>query len=177
MDSHEAPSSPGIAKPIEAEVVPIIYTRYTGPQPMSIAGRAMAAAVALGCLSVLCIAAWLHPNRAGFGTHRQLGLAECAFKAHTGLPCPSCGYTTAFAYFAHANPIASFVTQPMGMVLALTTAVTVWVGFYIAITGRPVHRLLRLIPSRYYMMPILLFALLAWGWKILLTLTHHDGWG
>jgi hypothetical protein len=64
----------------------------------------------------------------------------------------------------------------MGALLAWVTAITVWVGLYIAVTGRPVHRLLTLLPGRYYLMPLLLFALLAWGFKIMLTLTKHDGW-
>lgn len=164
------PDSPDI------EAVPVIYTRYSPLVPMSLIERAMAACIALSCLGVLCVAAWLRPSHDGIGTHRQLGLAACSFKIRTGLPCPSCGYTTAFTYFAHGNPVASFYAQPMGAVLALACGIAVWIGFYIAFTGRPVHRLFRLLSSRYYLMPILSFALLAWGWKILLTLTGHDGW-
>ena len=156
--------------PVEPIVVPIIYTRFSAPEPMTLAGRAMAFLVAAGCLLVLGIAAWLHPSERGYGTHQQLGLAPCVFKLRTGLPCPSCGYTTAFAYFAHGKPLSSFITQPMGALLALSTAVAVWIGFYIALTGRPVHRLFKLLPGRYYLMPVLLFALAAWGWKILVTL-------
>lgn len=160
----------------DIETVPVIYTRYSPPMPMSLIERAMAFCIGVCCLGVLCIAAWLRPNHDGIGTHRQLGLAACSFKIRTDLPCPSCGYTTAFAYFAHGNPVASFYTQPMGALLALACAVTVWIGFHIAITGRPVHRLFKLLSSRYYLMPILIFAVMAWGWKILLTLTGHDGW-
>ena len=172
INLFDADVSPGT----DGDVVPIIYTRYAPAERMTFAGRLMAGGIALGCLTILGIAAWLRPDRHGFGTHQQLGLSACAFKIRTGLPCPSCGFTTAFTYFAHANPIASFFTQPMGAALALATAVTVWIGFYISLTGRPVHRLFKLLPNRYYMMPILIFALLAWGWKIGLTLTHHDGW-
>ena len=160
----------------DLETVPVIYTRYLPPIPMTWIERAMAAIVAMGCLGVLCIAAWLQPSHEGFGTHRQLGLAACAFKIRTGLPCPSCGYTTAFTYFAHGNFVASFYTQPMGALLALVSAVAVWIGFYIAFTGRPVHRLFGLLSSRYYLMPILIFALVSWGWKIFLTRTGRDGW-
>ena len=159
---------------IAPRAVPVIYTRYARPDPLSIAHRGIAALIALGCLTVLVIAAWLQPSLAGTGTHQQLGLSACAFKARTGLPCPTCGYTTSFSYFAHGNPLLSFYTQPMAALLALATAVAVWVGFYIAITGRPVHRLLKLLPSRYYLMPVLIFALLAWAWKIFLTL-HGAG--
>jgi hypothetical protein len=165
-----------VAMQAEADVVPVIYTRYAGAQPMAISSRLAAGLIATGCLAVLCVAAWLQPSHSGIGTHRQLGLEACAFKLRTGLPCPSCGFTTAFAFFAHGNLIASVYTQPTGALLALGTAAAVWIGFYIAITGRPVHRLFRLLPWRYCMMPVMAFALLSWGWKIALTLTRHDHW-
>jgi hypothetical protein len=141
---------------------------------MSLVARGAAAVVASGCLGVLLIAAWLRPDPRGLGTHQQLGLAACAFQERTGLPCPSCGFTTAFSYFAHGRLLASFAAQPMGALLALATAVSVWVGFYIAISGRPVHRLLRLVPSRYYLLPLLTFALLAWGWKVTVVLMSRQ---
>lgn len=155
--------------------LPVIYTRIEGAVPLSPANRALAALVAGACLTVLVIGALLRPDAHGFGTHTQLGFQSCQFKARTGLPCPSCGFTTAFTCFAHGAFLSSFYVQPMGAVLALLTAATIWVGFYIAVTGRPVHRLFRMIPGRYYLMPLLVFALLAWGWKVLLTLTGHDG--
>src|SRR5260370_29321828 len=103
----------------------------------------------MSCLGVLLIAAKLRPERGGTGTDQQVGFARCEFMARTGLPCPSCGFTTAFSHFAHGNFVASVYTQPMGALLAWATAITVWVGFYIAVTGRPVHRLLTLLPGRY----------------------------
>lgn len=138
--------------------------------------RLLAAGVAGGCLAVLLVAAWLKPNVHGTGTHTQLGLEACAFKVRTGLPCPSCGFTTAFAYFAHGNLLASVYTQPMGAALAALAAAAVWIGFYVALTGRPVHRLFKLLPSRYYLIPLMTLAVLGWGWKIVLTLTGRDGW-
>ncbi len=159
------------------ESVPVIYTRAEGAVPLKAPARVIAGIVGASCLAVLVIAVRLRPDATGTGTHRQLGFAACEFKARTGLPCPSCGFTTAFSYFAHGKFVASFYTQPMGALLAWATAIAVWVGFYIAVTGRPVHRLLTLLPGRYYLMPLLLFGLLAWGYKILLTLMKRDGWG
>jgi hypothetical protein len=52
----------------------------------------------------------------------------------------------------------------------------VWIGLYVAITGRPVHRLLGLVPGRYYVVTLLAFAMFGWAWKIVLTLSGHDGW-
>jgi hypothetical protein len=166
------PGADGTAA-LASAAVPIIYTRSEPAVAMTVLGRAVAALVAAGCLGVLLVAAWLRPDARGLGTHQQLGLAACAFQERTGLPCPSCGFTTAFSLFAHGRPLASFVAQPMGALLAWATAVTVWAGFYIAISGRPVHRLLRLVPSRYYLLPLLTFALAAWGWKVALVLMQN----
>ena len=162
------------------QALPIIYSR-SGPAAVS-AGRlragprVLALAVALGCLSVLVLAAYLRPSPTGVGSHRSLGLNSCQFLDSTGLPCPSCGMTTSFTWFARGNLLASLYVQPMGAVLAAVAACCVWGGFYVAATGRPVYRLLRLLPARYYLMPLLAWALLAWGWKILIHLNGLDGW-
>ena len=174
FSTNDGPPVAQLGAPPPPEVVPVIYTRSEPAVALSVISRLVSATIALGCLGVMLIAAWLRPDPHGFGTHRQLGLAACAFKDRTGLPCPSCGFTTAFTYFAHGHPLASLYTQPFGAALAFTTAAAVWVGLYIALTGRPVHRLLRLVPSRYYVVPLLSFALLAWGWKIGLTLMGRE---
>jgi hypothetical protein len=79
-------------------------------------------------------------------------------------------------FFSHGNPVASFYIQPMGFVIAVGLAVAVWVGAYIAITGRPVHRLLWFIPVRTWLLVLLGFAIGGWGWKIFIHLTGRDGW-
>ena len=47
---------------------------------------------------------------------------------------------------------------------------------YIGLTGKPFARLMRTIPTRYYVAPLLTFAVLAWGWKIFIHLRGMDGW-
>ena len=159
--------------------LPIIYTRTGagGPARLRLAPRALALAVALSCLAVLGLAARLPPSPTGIGSHRALGLQSCHFLDTTGLPCPSCGMTTSFTWFARGNLLASLYVQPMGAALAAITACCVWGGLYIALTGRPVYRLLRLIPGRYYLLPLLTLGVLAWGWKTLIQLNGLDGWG
>ena len=139
-------------------------------------GRLLAAALALGCLTPLIMAALLSPSHDGLGTHREMGFAQCSFLQRTGLPCPSCGMTTSWAWFSRGNVVASLYIQPMGTVLAALAACCFWAGLYVAITGRPVYRLLHVIPGRYYFVPLLAFAILAWGWKIFIHLTGRDGW-
>jgi hypothetical protein len=160
------------------EALPIIYApRRTTPATLSLTGRLLALGSAIACLTVLVIGALATPNPSGVGTHASaLHLQSCHFLTTTGLPCPGCGMTTSFAWFARGNLVASAYVQPMGTALSLLAAVTVWVGFYIAFTGRPVYRLFRLVPARYYLVPLFTLGLLGWGWKILLRLNHWDGW-
>ena len=154
----------------------LIYARRAAAAPVPVVGRLLAAVVAGGCLAVLIIAAWLVPSPDGFGTHRAMGLAECAFLARTGLPCPACGMTTSFAWFARGNLVASFYVQPMGTVLAILSGMAVWVGGYVAATGRPLHRLLGVVPDRYYLVPLLSLAVAGWAWKMFIHLHGIDGW-
>jgi hypothetical protein len=164
--------------PVLQLAVPNIYAVAPQTPPVSIWGRLLALVVASGCLTVLTLAAALPPNPSGMGTHKaSLGLPPCAFLQTTDLPCPSCGMTTSFAWFTKGNLLASVYVQPMGAMVATLAAACVWGGFYIAISGRPAHRLLRMLPARYTLFPLLLLGVLAWGWKILIHLKGIDGWG
>jgi hypothetical protein len=157
--------------------LPIVYANTGTAARISPWGRLLAASIALGCLSLLVVAAFLPPSPDGLGTHTQLGLQQCGFLQRTGLPCPSCGMTTSFAWFVRGNILASFYVQPMGMILALLCGMTVWTGAYVAITGRPVYRLVSTLPPKYYLFPLLVLALIAWAWKIFIHLHGMDGWG
>jgi hypothetical protein len=156
--------------------VPQIYRKQGPLARVSGWGRLLAGSLAAVCLGLLITAARLTPNPNGLGTHRELGLDQCAFLERTGLPCPSCGMTTSFAWFARGNLLASIYVQPMGAMLAALSGMMVWAGAYIAITARPVHRLLSAMRPRYHVIPLLVLAVLAWGWKIFIHLHGIDGW-
>src|SRR5262245_50047952 len=68
---------------------------------------------------ILATAFFLTPNPKGFGTHEKLHLPPCLFRALTHLPCPSCGLTTSFAYFAKGAFLKSFQANLMGPFLFL----------------------------------------------------------
>jgi hypothetical protein len=63
----------------------------------------------------------LEPDPRGFGTHTQLGLRPCAFLTVTGRLCPTCGMTTAFAWFYRGRIDRSWQANPAGCVYALLT--------------------------------------------------------
>lgn len=90
---------------------------------------------ALAALALLITASRLTPSPSGTGTHTQLGLTPCGFLGATGIPCPTCGMTTAFAGAANLEPRASLRAQPMGTLLALATAAGFWTLLHVALTG------------------------------------------
>jgi len=99
-------------------------------------GRRIGAIVAGGCGGVLAIAAWLTPVPAGMGTHQQLGWPACGFRMVTGLPCPTCGMTTAFAWMAHGHPLKAIAAQPLGALLCTGVAAGLVIGLISLFTGR-----------------------------------------
>jgi hypothetical protein len=158
------------------QAVPLIYSRPPTAPNLTRGTRILLLALALGCLAVLIIAAVLKPVASGLGTHAELGLAPCGFLVRTGLPCLSCGMTTSLSWFVRGNLLASFYVQPMGCVLALATAMTFWIALYGAITAKPIGRVLAQVQVRYYIVPLLSLAILAWGWKMFIHLRGMDGW-
>ncbi len=156
---------------------PQIYLRAASAAARLSAGtRLLALGVAAACLAPLITAAILVPSPTGVGTHTALGLSQCQFLVRTGLPCPGCGMTTSFAWFARGNIEASLYVQPMGTVLAVLAVATFWGALYVALSGKPAYRLALRIPPRYYLWYLPAFAIMAWAWKIWIHAHHADGW-
>lgn len=63
---------------------------------------------------VVVAAIYLSPDRRGFGTHEQLGLAPCAYLARTGKPCLTCGMTTSFALSARGRLPSAYASNALG---------------------------------------------------------------
>lgn len=85
---------------------------------------------------VFAIAFMLHPDDRGHGTHQQLGLAPCMAMQVFGTPCPFCGMTTSFSYFAHGQPVNAMKTQPAGALLFVLSGISGVIGLGVAISGR-----------------------------------------
>jgi hypothetical protein len=81
---------------------------------------------------VLGIARALTPDPSGVGTHLQLGLPRCGFLSLTGLPCPACGLTTAFAHMARGEIAAAASVNAFGVLLFAIVCgaipLAVWAG-------------------------------------------------
>ena len=129
--------------------------------------RVVGAGVAVGAASLLGVAAWLDPSPQGLGTHSQLSLPPCGWILTMDLPCPTCGMTTAFAYAADGNLVGSFVTQPMGAVLAVAAAIALLVGTYTVATGSRVAALFGRLCNRRAAWLLGTAFVAAWVYKII----------
>jgi hypothetical protein len=89
------------------------------------AERAWWVAIGAVALGVLAIARVLEPDPSGTGTHLQLGLPPCAFLSLSGLPCPTCGLTTSFAYMARLEITHAFAVHAIGPLLFTLTLASV----------------------------------------------------
>lgn len=131
--------------------------------------RGAALGIAVACTVPLLVAATLVPSPTGMETHRQLGLPSCTWPGMFGIPCISCGMTTAFALAVRGSLVAAFLVQPAGAILCLLMALGAVVGAWSAGSGWPVHRFLTPLarPRTAWLAAALLAG--AWGWKILST--------
>ena len=114
---------------------------------------------------VLCLLWQLAPARAGYGTHRQLGLPSCGYLARTGYPCPGCGVTTALAAMAHGRLARAWQAQPFGVAMFAAVVLVGLVGLAQLICGRDL--LGRVRPRWWWLGPVVLAWLGGWAYKLL----------
>jgi hypothetical protein len=123
---------------------------------------------ALGLAAVLVVARRLEPDPRGYGTHTQLGLYPCMFFKVTGQPCPSCGMTTAFAWFVRGRFDRSWQANPVGSLLALTCVLLIPWLVAGAVRGRPVGCRSLEIPLIGLVVAAVALSLLSWTIRLLL---------
>lgn len=134
--------------------------------------RLAAGATLLGCVAVLACAAWLKPDPRGYGTHQQFGLGACGMILGTGLPCPTCGMTTAFSHTVRGQWSSAIRAQLGGFLLAIGVALLGLLCGRAVLTGRWPHVPLRVTP--FGLSALLLFVLVG-GWGLKLALGLADG--
>lgn len=59
----------------------------------------------------------------------------CGFKMRTGLPCPTCGFTTATLAFFKGHIFEAFYIQPAGAILCVLVVLAVFLSFICAVFG------------------------------------------
>jgi len=121
--------------------------------------------IAAAMAAVLVTAAWLTPAKEGMGTHEALGLPPCSLVVTSGLPCPTCGMTTAYAHAMRGQFVSAFIAQPMGLVLWAGTWLMAIYGALVAMRGRGLWiNWDRLAPR--LMLALGIGMMLGWGFKI-----------
>ncbi|MAD34376.1 MAG: hypothetical protein CMJ88_11575 [Planctomycetes bacterium] len=127
--------------------------------------------IAVVVFVVAAVAAWklsgVSPDERGHGTHEQFGMDPCGWPEVYGIPCPTCGCTTAAAQVVHGDLVGAFITQPFGATLASLGLIAGAHGLLCLLRGRSfVDALVRL---PFWRLVAGMFALLwlAWGYKYL----------
>lgn len=129
--------------------------------------RLIFAGLAAGAITALALACAIDPDPRGHGTHEQLGLPPCGLVAEYGIPCPSCGFTTTFAFSVRLRFWEALQTQPFGVLVFLGFAFAVPLGVAVgwrrfsvlhATDSWPWWRILGL---------TMLLYLAGWGYKLL----------
>ncbi len=164
-------AEPPPARPASRSTHPLGPLWQMVPLESRLGGRLYAAGVLAATTAVLAVAAVrLHPDGLYEGVHQQLGLPPCGFVQVTGLPCPTCGMTTAFAHAVRGEVGASIHSQAAGFVLALATfAVGVFSAVALVTGRRPSLNWYRIDPLRVVWAGCGLFVF-AWGVKIVIWL-------
>jgi hypothetical protein len=121
-------------------------------------------------LAVLLTAAWLHPSPLHHGTHTQLGLPPCGFLVMTGVPCPGCGLTTAFANMIRGNVVAAAQANPFGILLFLVTLFSMPVSLLGAIKGWRVVPVLERVHADRWALVLAAVSVTVWVTKVVTIL-------
>ncbi len=116
--------------------------------------------------SVLVLARVLEPAASGVGTHEQLGLPPCGMLVFTGLPCPACGLTTAFAHLARFELALSIHANPLGLPLFLLTLACVPLSLVWLLRGRTLMGIIDALEADKWSLRFVVAALVVWGARL-----------
>ncbi|WP_236254708.1 DUF2752 domain-containing protein [Mucisphaera calidilacus] len=123
--------------------------------------------VALICLAVMIGLYQLEPEARGYGTHGQFASQPCGWVEQYDLPCPTCGVTTSASLAAHGSLLASFWTQPLGLLIMLSLSVVFWQQLGVALFGWATMAPGRMLLQRSTWLALIAITLFSWGWKFL----------
>ncbi len=124
-------------------------------------------------LAVIVTASTLTPNPIGHSTHTQLGLPPCGFLLLTGVPCPGCGLTTAFAHMANFDPIGAASANPFGIPLFLVSAFTIPFSAWGYLRGLRVIETLERFHFEKVAIMLSISSILVWGTRLLAMAWAH----
>jgi hypothetical protein len=121
---------------------------------------------------VLGIARALTPDPSGVGTHLQLGLPRCGFLALTGLPCPACGLTTAFAHMARGELAQAASAHALGVLLFALTLGSIPLGVWAGVRELPPSETFRRLRAAQSCTALALLGLVYWCARVTWIVVH-----
>jgi hypothetical protein len=128
----------------------------------SIGQRKVAAIVCLGI--IVFFAAFALAGHYKIDMGRLLGY--CGFKQRTGLPCPTCGMTTATLAFAQGKIFEAFYIQPACGFLCCVMVIVAILAFIIAVFGiyfRFIERFFTEVKLRYMILALIIIIIAGWA--------------
>jgi len=106
-----------------------------GPGPVWL-DRGIAIAVVAAAVACTALLLSVDPDPRGYDTHVQLGMAPCSWPRVYGIPCPTCGATTAACLLVHGHPLQAVATQPFGAAIAAAGLVAAAAAAWCLLRGR-----------------------------------------
>lgn len=129
--------------------------------------RLVAALVLLAAVVCAALLVGVDPDARGHGTHTQLGLSACEWPQAYGIPCPTCGATTAAALLVHGRLLSAFMTQPFGAAFALAGLCAGAAAGYCLLRSRSFLDVYAQLPRTAIALGAGLLLLASWGYKCL----------
>ena len=97
-------------------------------------------------------------------------LNPCGFKQRTGLPCPTCGFTTSALAFARGRIFEAFYIQPAAALLCCMFLIIAFLAFLIAVFGvyfRFINRFFAEVKIKHIILALIV--IIAAGWAVTLA--------
>jgi hypothetical protein len=112
---------------------------------------------------VSCIGTLAYPLLSRAGTLHF----DCLFREFTGLPCPSCGYSSALSSLVEGDLAGSFLHNPGWIIWISFQVWLVFIGLKSLITGHQAGI------GRQALMAFIIVILLIWGGKFLIGPAYY----
>ncbi len=135
-----------------------------------LAERLIAGYISACATAALALGTWVRPDPRGFGSHEQLYHIPCGFRAAFGIPCPTCGMTTSFAYMMRLEVVKAFFAQPFGILVFGITVGAALGGAVVLVSGISARRRLERLPWLKLLSAAGLLLAASWLVEILFTL-------
>ncbi len=146
--------------------------RSLTPRPLEV--RIWSTFTFLVCFGMLGMGLYLTPSPDGFGkNHGLFGMPPCGFYLTTGLPCPTCGCTTAVSHFAHGHILTSLETQPFGFAVAVVALLAGCLSAFGAVTGRWIGPSMFMLQWYWQVWVYGGLGLLLGAWVYKITMVHY----